>query len=319
MERLRLRLTPFLLRAYPEPEPFYQKLAAWLGVERSSILLAGGADGALRAVFDTFVEPGQEVICAAPSYGMYPVYCGLAGADYQEVRFQEDLSLPIDRIVERIGPQTKLVLLAHPNQPVERLYSNEELGTLLKTCERFGVLLVLDEAYYPFCPDTALPLVRNHGNLVIVRSFSKAFGIAGLRLGYLVSRPENIVHLNKVRPMYESSSFTLAVGMFLLENDALMKNYVAETRRSIDLLLKGLHRLGLEASGQWTNSVLVRLPAAQSASAVRETLRKAGIGVRTETEPPLTNHLRITLGSEAQADNILNALEGILTQEKAVR
>jgi histidinol-phosphate aminotransferase len=312
MADLRALITPFLLRAYPEPERLYQKLAAWLDVPREMLLITMAADGGLRSIFDTFVEPGDEVVSVTPSYAMYPVYCGISGAVSNEVRFNDDLSLPLDRVLERITEQTKLVVLANPNQPIERVYDHGELRALLEACARHRALLVMDEAYYHFCPQTAAPLIPEHDRLVVVRSFSKAFGIAGIRLGYLLSRPETIALLTKVRPMYETHSIAVAVGCYLLDHIELMRAYVDEVHDAKTWLVAAFRRLGIDAVGRWSNSVLVSLPSDLPARELVGALRGRRFLVRAETQPPLSNHLRITVGSTAQAERFLAAFEAAM-------
>ena len=321
MEDLRKRITPFLLRAYPEPEPLYQKLSQWLGLPREYLLLTAGADGGLKMVHETFVEPGQEVVSVNPSYAMHPVYATMVGAIPKVVQFNEDLSLSLDQILSQVNSHTKAVLLANPNQPIERVYAEEELRTLLKVCLQRDALLVLDEAYHHFCPMTAAPLLKEYGNLIIARTFSKAFGIAGLRLGYLISHPQNIEWISKVRPMYETSSVAIAVGLTLLEQDHLMKSYVQQVKEGMALLRAALAGLKLNALGQWSNSLLVPLPAQTNAEEVGRRLRALRFLVRAERQHPLHNHLRITVGPPQQAQRLLAALTKALQQtgESALR
>lgn len=316
MRDLCQRISPFMLRAYPEPEPLYAKLASWLNIPREMLLITAGADGGLKSIFEVFVEPGDEVVTASPSYAMYPLYSQMVGAVREEVRFHEDLSLPLESVLSRISPKTKLVVLANPNQPIERVYSSSEIDRLLKACAQNNTLLVMDEAYHHFCPETALPWVSECENLIIVRTFSKAFGAAGIRLGYLVSNPKNIRHLNKIRPMYETHSFAILVGLYLLENDHLMESYVGEVKQARRHLTLVLRQLGFEVFGQWTNSILVELPRELSAKEIAKALKEKGILIRVETDPLLPNHLRITVGSEDQAERFLRALQDVLSHPR---
>lgn len=316
MSDLRELVTPFALRAYPEPSQLYQKLAEWLHSPQEQLLVTMAADGGLRSVFDTFVEPGDEVVHVAPSYGMYPVYCGIAGAVSRPVQFDEDLCLPLPRILKEINPKTRLVVLTNPNQPIERLYSEAELKTLLESCLGAQAILVVDEAYHHFCPTTAAPWVAEYGNLIVVRTFSKAFGMAGIRLGYLISHPENIRHLEKVRPMYEAHSLAIAFGLYLLEHDHLMISYVAEVRKSVQVLVEAMGELHLKAYGRWTNSVLVALPPELPAVEVAHDMKARGFLIRAESEFPLSNHLRITVGSVNQVKRFVRAFESLLLDWK---
>lgn len=316
MEEIRRLITPFTLRAYPEPEAFYEQLARWLGVSRPMLLLSAGADGAFRMIFDAAVKPGDEVVHAVPSYGMFPVYCELSGAVSKPVSFGEDLSLPLEKILGAITPRTKLVLLANPNQPVERVYTEEECRQLLAAAKRHGAWLVMDEAYHHFCDLTALPLLKEYENLVVVRTFSKAFGLAGLRLGFLASSKENVRRIEQYRPMYETHSAALAIGGYLLKNDHLMKEYVAQVKESRNFLLEGLRGLRIPAYGRWGNSVLAALPPEVPAAEMRASLKERGFLVRAESTPPLSNHLRITLGTPEQAKRFFAAFESLMTVRK---
>ena len=316
MAEIRGLITPFVLRAYPEPEPFYRQLARWLGVPRETLLLSAGADGAFRMIFDAFVKPGNEVVHAVPSYGMFPVYCDLAEAVSRPVAFGQDLSLPLEKILEAITPKTKLVLLANPNQPIERVYTQAECRQLLDQCKLHGATLVMDEAYHHFCDSTALPLLKEHGNLVVVRTFSKAFGMAGLRLGFLVSSKENVRRIEQFRPMYEAHSAALAVGSYLLKNEHLMKEYVAQVKESRSFLLEEMRGLQIPAYGRWGNSILIALPRGIPALEIGAGLKQKGFLVRAETAPPLSNHLRITLGPLEQAKQFFSAFENLVSVRK---
>ncbi len=309
MEEIRRLVTPFSLRAYPEPEAFYRQLAHWLGMPRERLLLSGGADGAFRMIFDAFVKPGDEVVHAVPSYGMFPVYCNLAEAVSRPVVFKEDFSFPLEEILDAINPKTKLVILANPNQPIERVYDENECRRLLDRCRHHGALLVMDEAYHHFCDLTALPLLKEHQNLVVVRSFSKAFGIAGLRLGFLLSSKENVQRIEQFRPMYEAHSLALAVGGYLLKNDHLMREYVAQVKESRKFLLDALKGLRIPGYGKWGNSILAALPPGIHAVEAAAELKKKGFLVRAESTPPLSNHLRITLGTLEQTRRFFAAFE----------
>ncbi len=317
VEDLRRLVTPFRLRAYPEPDRFRRKLAAWLGVSREALLLTQGADGALKMIFEVFVNAGDDVVGAWPAFAMYPIYCQMVGARWRPVQFHEDLTLPLDALLERITERTRVVVLANPSQPIERAYDEQEIQRLVETCARHNTLLIMDEAYHYFCPFTALPWVRAYPNLFVVRSFSKAFGVAGLRLGCCVSHPEHITALASVRPIAEAHAVALAVGGYLLDHPELTTSYVSEVKQAMAVLTEACRRLGYEASGRWANWVLVTLPKTLPAPEVAEALRQRGFLIRAESTPPLSNHLRVTAGDREQARRFLAAFEAVVTDRRA--
>ncbi len=316
VEEIRRRITSCLLRASPEPEPLYAKLAEWLGLSRDMLLLAQGSDAALRMAHECYAGPGDEVLSVTPSFAMYPVYARLAGAEPRQVRFRDDLTLPLEEILGWINRRTRVVVLANPNQPVERVFSDREIQTLLEACQRSGTMLVLDEAYHHFCEATALPRLKEYSNLIITRTFSKAFGMAGLRLGYLIARPEVVGHLSKLRPMYEVHSVAAAVGLYLLEHEEIMRDYVRQVREGLPALSEGLSRMGLKSHGGQSNALLAALPVGLPAAECARALKEKGFLVRAESEPPLTNHLRITVGPREQAERFLSALDQVISARR---
>lgn len=308
------RITPDFFTAYPQPEPFYLRLAEWLKVDRDNLLLSSGSDTAIRHVFETYVEAGDEVVMVLPSYDMYPVFCTMYDGIKREINFNSGFELPINDILNAINPKTKLVALINPNQPIIRGYSEEELIEIIKKSQRNNAIVLIDEAYYHFCPYTALPLIEKYDNLVITRTFSKAFGIAGLRLGYIISCAGNIENMLKVKQTFEVDSFALEVGKYLLEHDSIMKEYVAKIDEGRDYLLKELENMSLQTFGGKSNLLLVKLPDSVGADVIVEKLKSKGYLVRGKfNEPPLaTNHfIRITLGPKEQMAGFIKALKEV--------
>ena len=319
VEEIRKRITDFTLRASPEPEPLYERLAAWLGVPRNMLLLTMGSDAALRMAHECYAGEGDEAVSLSPSFALFPVYAGIAGAEPRRIPFHADLTLPLEEILGAITTRTRVVALANPNQPVERVFTPEETVRLLEACRRVGAMLVMDEAYHHFCDATALPLLKEHDNLIVTRTFSKAFGLAGLRLGFAVSQPKNIENLSKLRPMYDVHSAAVEAGLYMLEHEEIMRDYVQQVRAGVGLLIKELSRMGFQPHGGQSNSVLVRLPETLSAKECAAALKEKKFLVRTESEPPLTNHLRITCGTPEQVTRLLAALERIFHPEPVRR
>ena len=318
VEEFRKRITSFTLRASPEPEPLYERLAAWLGLPRDRLMLTMGSDAALRMAHECYAEQGSEALSLSPSFALFPIYAGIAGAEPVRVPFRGDLSLPLEDILKAITPRTRVVALANPNQPVERVFTAEETRELLQACRRVGAMLVMDEAYHHFCDATALPLLEEYDNLIVTRTFSKAFGLAGIRLGYLASRPENIHHLAKLRPMYDIHSVAVEAGLYMLEHEEIMLDYVRQTREGIAALKEGFGPMGIRTFGGQSNSILAALPAGLSAAECAGALKRKGFLVRLESDPPLANYLRITAGPREQAQRLLAALKSIVHPELAL-
>jgi len=309
LEDLRRLITGFALRAYPEMEAFYEALADWSGFSTDMLLATDGADGGLHRVFATYVSEGDEVVVLSPSYAMYPVYGQMYGATMRTLTFNDRLELPFEQVLAAARPGTRLIALVNPNQPIESCYPLEELLQLAQRCAEHDILLLLDEAYYHFCSITAAPLIRTFDHVVVARSFSKAFGLAGLRIGYLMAAAPVIKALRALKPIYEINHLNAAIATYFLQRPQLMEEYVAAVRRGREVLTAFCGRLGWPIHGQHSNAALVLLPPQVSAIRVAAALADRGWLIRAETQPPIANALRVTLGPPEQMQEFCRLLE----------
>jgi histidinol-phosphate aminotransferase len=309
LEGLRQLVTGFVLRAYPEMDEFYAALSEWSGFSADHLLATDGADGGLQRVFATYVSEGQEVVVLSPSYAMYPVYCQMYGARMRALTFNEKLELPFERVLASVTPGTRLLALVNPNQPIESCYTLDELRSLTERCAANGTLLLVDEAYYHFCDITAAPLVKEFDNVVVVRTLSKAFGLAGLRIGYAITTPYTIKAMRALKPIYEINHLNAAIAAYFLKRPWIMEDYVAAVRAGRTVLESFFARQGCPVHGRHSNTVLVRLPDWLSAETMTGALREAGWLIRAETKPPASNHLRITVGPADQMRDFCSRIE----------
>ena len=239
-----------LLCTYPECAPLYHKLAKFDGVPAESLLLTAGSDGAIRAVFETYVNEGDVVLHTAPTFAMYSVYCKMFGAS--EIAFEYDRKedrphLDFERFLKVITDRKpRVVCLPNPDSPTGTVLSDEQMAELLKSTAASGSLLLIDEAYYPFFENTAARFVKDHSHLVVARTFAKAWGLSGLRVGYLIAAPQVANYLHKVRPMYEVN--TLAVGMMerMLDAPDEMRKSVARLQAGKQHFLDSMSALNLK-------------------------------------------------------------------------
>jgi histidinol-phosphate aminotransferase len=208
-------LPPTALTTYPEAGELYRKLARWVGVTPDSLLLTPGSDGAIRLTFEAFVEPRDVVIHTIPTFAMYPVYSLMFGAEVRTAEYQRSDSGPrldFAALIDAVRThRPKLLCLPNPDSPTGAVVQPNELREILTECEAAGTVLLLDEAYHPFYDWSAVSSTAASQNLIVARTFAKAWGAAGLRIGYAVAHPETIALLHKMRPMYEVSTFAVDV------------------------------------------------------------------------------------------------------------
>ena len=224
-------MSSLAVATYPEAGAIYRKLAEWAGVSPDSLLLTPGSDGVIRIAFEAFVEHGEPVVHTAPTFAMYPVYCQMFGAQAHPVQYVRKNDGPFLDVPALIGElrrvRPKLLCLPNPDSPTGTVVFPEDLKRILSACEETETAFLLDEAYHPFHDWTAVPWTRTSRNLIVARTFAKAWGAAGLRIGYAVAHPATAALLHKLRPMYEVSTFAVEFMSRMLDRPADMTAAVA--------------------------------------------------------------------------------------------
>jgi histidinol-phosphate aminotransferase len=288
-------LDPDSFSAYPAVQPLYEDLAASLGVETNQLLLGAGSDWLVRAVFDTFVEEGDEVILPTPTYGMYPVYGELRAARLTLLEHREGFGVPVDAITHALSHNAKLLALANPNGALGCSVGWDELSRIVKLAAEHDTLVVVDEAYVEYTDENSAALVADHDNLVLIRTFSKACGLAGLRLGYAVGPTRLIDWMSRTRPNVEINEVAVVAGRYLLRHPEVVRKQVELGLAGKSLLVDEFEALGIQVYPGAANFVQARLGA--STPAIIDDLRASGILVKDQTGAgSLDGWTRITIG-----------------------
>lgn len=243
-------IPPIALATYPEAGELYRKLARWAGVTPESLLLTPGSDGAIRLVFEAFVEHGDTVMHTTPTFAMYPVYSQMFGADASVIEYsrtEDGPHLDPTAILKALREhKPKLLCLPNPDSPTGTVLAPEILQEILVACEAVDAVLLLDEAYHPFYEWSAVPWTKNYRNLIVARTFAKAWGGAGLRIGYAVAHPATIALLHKMRPMYETSTLAIEFMSRMLEHAAEMAQSVARIKAGKKFFQEEMQSLGFK-------------------------------------------------------------------------
>ena len=307
VEALRRRLEPGLLAVYPEYGEVRAALASYFQVSPEQLLLTNGTDEAIQVIINTYVDDGDEVLLLRPSYAMYRFYADVAGAAVREIGYRpEDLAFPMEELLEAIGPATRAILIANPNNPTGTAATREQLEKILDKAAQAAVLV--DEAYFEFCGVTLLPLAGRTPNLFVSRTFSKVFGMAALRLGCVFSHEDNIRFLHKAQSPYSVNMLAAMAAAEAVKDDRYVREYAAEVLAARDLVYQGLDRLGIPYYRSQANFVLMR--AGERAIEIRDKLRAAGVLVRDRSYE-LPGCVRVTVGTREQVRSFLEALEEI--------
>jgi histidinol-phosphate aminotransferase len=242
-------IDPVMLCTYPEAGQLYRRLGEWLNLDPRALLLTPGSDGAIRLTFEAFVEAGDCVVHTHPTFAMYPVYCQMFGARAHAIGYTQGSDGPELNVSELFdvirNERPKLVCLPNPDSPTGTVLDEQVLFALLRECELAGSVLLIDEAYHPFYEWTAIPWVVQSPNLVVARTFAKAWGVAGLRIGYLAAQQPTAMLLHKLRPMYEVSTLSTEFMLRMLEHTAAMQGSVRRILEGKKCFADRMERLGL--------------------------------------------------------------------------
>lgn len=297
------------LQRYPDPlaTAFRQRAADLLGVEPDWILCGNGSDELLTIVTRALLSEGDRLRLPFPSYILYHTLAEIQGAAAEEVRFAPDWSLPAE--FGAAADRLRLVFLPNPNSPSGTVVPIEAVRDLAR---RLPCPLVVDEAYVDFAASSCLELVRECDNVIVTRSLSKSYALAGLRFGYLVARPELVRELIKVKDSYNCDALSIAAATAALDDQA----WLARTRAAIiatrERMMAELRRLGCGVVESQANFVWAT-HASRPAKPLYEGLKAQGVLVRYMDYPGWGDGLRISVGTDAQVDTCLGLLAGLLS------
>jgi histidinol-phosphate aminotransferase len=285
------------LTRYPEREPVEAMVAEHLSLKPEQVALTNGVDEAIHVLFEAFLDAGDELLLPVPTYTMYEVYATATDARTVAVQAGDDLEFPCDRLMAAITPQTKIIAIASPNSPSGSAATRAQLLELAQRAPH--AVLLVDEAYFHFHGETVMDLVGTVPNLIVARTFSKAYGLAGLRLGLLAGPVELMRWIRRVLSPYSVNSIALVCLPPALEDTAYLEWYVSEV-----LAARADFEAALDAEQvrRWpsrANFILVDI-GAKHAEFVR-LMRAAGVLVRDRSsDPGCDGRVRITIGTREQ-------------------
>jgi len=293
------------LTRYPEREPIEAIVAAHVGVEAAQLALANGVDEAIHVLFETFLETGDELLLPVPTYTMYEVYASATDARAVPIQAADDLKFPFEPLLAAITPRTKIIAIANPNSPSGTIATRAQLLEIAHRAPH--AVLLVDEAYFHFCGETVIDLVGKIPNLIVARTFSKAYGLAGLRLGLLAAPVELMRWMRRVLSPYSVNSIALACLPPALEDTAYLDWYVGEVLAARADFEAALDAAGVHRWPSCANFVLVDI-GAHHAEFVH-LMREAGVLVRDRSnDPGCDGRVRITIGTREQMKQAIVAL-----------
>lgn len=299
-------ITPEFLATYPEPGRFLHKYASFIGVSAKNVLATNGTDMAIRYLLETFGERGKEVVTVSPSFEMYRINCSILGLKHVAVEYENDLTIDIGKIVNAINVDTRIVVLLNPNNPVGNTYTEEELECVLRQADAVGAIVIIDEAYHYFYPNSFLKYALNHENVIVLRTFSKLFSLAACRLGVIIGDPKIIHYVENAKLSFDVNSIALLFGERILERPELVKELIQKETEGKQYLLNTLRENGYECRDCLGNYVLVKT--IHPPKKVSESLEKEKkVLVHPYGNPLLKDYIRVSTGSKRAMSIFLKA------------
>lgn len=297
------------LARYPEREPVEREVGKFIGLDAAQVLLTNGVDEAIHLLCSTYLEPGDEAIIVVPTFAMYAIFAQVEGARVAQIIAGDDFAFPLENLVTRISPRTRLITIANPNNPTGSAVAGEVLIEVARAAPAAAVLV--DEAYFEFHGETIVNSTTWPANLFVARTFSKAYGLAGLRIGILAGALEQITMVRRVASPYNVNGIALAILPEALRDQEYVRRYAAEVHRGRALLEQELEALGLRYWPSRANFVLVRIGAARLEFI--QALRTRGILVRDRnSDPGCEGCVRLTVGSYEHTRILIGAIRKVV-------
>lgn len=300
------------LRRYPNhvAQKFREAAATLWGVEPDSIICGNGSDDILTIATRAFIPPGGTLASPTPTYSLYTVLAQLESAQHVGVPWERKFALPVDGLVKT---KADAIYLANPNAPTGTVVDLEDIGSLASKTNK---LVLVDEAYGDFWGQSAIELTRKHENIVVSRTLSKGYGLAGLRFGYAVAQPQVIAEMMKVKDSYNTDAISIIAATAAIEDQEHAKQGWQAVRDELKRVSGELDRLGFEVIPSQANFVLATVPGGDGKT-IYTGLKSQGVLVRYFDLPGLRDKVRITIGTMQENDAMLGAMKQLVTKEKA--
>lgn len=305
VRRALAKLTPKLLSMYPEYDRGTRRLARHFGVAPEELLLTNGGDDALRLFFDAFVDAGTNIVICEPTFPMYRYWGEVAGARIEPLRYTTNMEFPLDSIVSALAAKPRVLFVCNPNNPTGTLLPKESIEIILQAATHTAV--VLDEAYAEFSGVTVVPWINKYPQLFVARTFSKAAGLAGLRLGAVIACAESLNILRRATAPFPVNVAALAAGVAAVGDSATMKLYVNNILRTRHWFETELSKIGVKTYPSAGNFLLADFGPGGSEMCAR--LQTKGILLRDRSRDIGPGMVRVSIGTQKEMERLLKLIK----------
>lgn len=302
------------LARYPDGSAYVikEKLAKFLGVEAMNLTIGNGSNDVLELLARVFLRPGLNAVCSQHSFVVYPLATKVTGAELVEVP-AKNYAQDLEATLAAVNENTRIVFIANPNNPTGTWVRRQELESFLQEL-RSDVIVVLDEAYFDYVEEPDYPngieFFKRYSNVVVTRTFSKAYGLAALRMGFAVSNPEIADLMNRVRQPFNVNSLSLAAAEVALIDQDHVKKSVQLNNEGLAMLTQACEQMGLSYIPSVGNFISIDF--GRDAAPIYDALLRKGVIVRPIAGYQMPNHLRVTVGLPEENARFVDALQEVL-------
>lgn len=308
LDYLKKRINTHTISAYPDLYKLKKIIGKNSKISPDSIFLSAGSDISLKTCMEVFTNPRDFVIILEPTFGMVNVYCDIYNLKKIKIGYTNNLELNLKKLFANISKKISLVIIANPNSPTGTIIKKTDMIKIIKKCDKFKVPIVIDEAYEGFYKYSYANLIKKFKNLIITRTFSKSFGLAGLRVGYTITNKKFSALLNKFRPMYEINSIAYLAIEFLIKNKTIINKHIKNVAVAKKFMIKELKKLEMKYIDTYANFFHIKfekkIPHLEKVFKKNKILVRKGPGVKG-----FEKYLRFSLGSKKQMQQIIQIIK----------
>lgn len=252
-------ITPQFVSQYPETLHFTEVLAEFLHTDISHLCLVNGSAEGIRYIIQAFTAPKGRIVGVVPSYFMFQVYSEMYDREFVKVPYNEDLSMDVDNIIKEITPETQLLILLNPNNPMGNCYTEDEFAEIYEAAQKNNVTILVDEAYHYFYPKTFINYALDREHVFVTRTFSKLFSMAGCRLGYVVGWPEGIKMVQKLCTPHNTNAFAMKFAEKIISSPDVLNDLISKFEDGRHYLIQKLDEYGYPHKGEAGNFIFIKV------------------------------------------------------------
>ena len=301
-------ISPQFIAQYPETLHFTEVLAKHLNTDISHVCLVNGSSEGIRYIIQAFTSVKGRIVGVVPSYFMFQIYSEMYGREFIKVTYNKDLSMDINNIIAELTEDTQLLVLLNPNNPMGNVYTEEEFEKIMEICRKKQITVLIDEAYHYFYPKTFIQYALNGRHVLVTRTFSKLFSLAGCRLGYVVGHPEEIKMVQKFCTPHNTNAFAMKFAEAILETPGVLDSLISNFNEGRKYLIDTLDANGYRHKGEAGNFMFIE-PKTEAQTIVDRMKAEKKILIKAYPDVgEFGNCLRVSIGEKKYMKTFVEAL-----------